>query len=215
MSRPAPFHVFTPQRDQPEELEKILVKRHALLDSAVGKIRESVMSPDKHRLLFIGPRGMGKSYLITLIHHRLSMQEDGTMVPFTTRLNDPESGEPGKVIGMTTYCDINAELPRLEIGYTWNAASAQGTGTNPDSKRLLLGHAFETLDCVAVEFSTHWMNMQSREAIARLGAKQDGVLRATSRMPDGSLRDTVIFSIIASEWPQVRSGLDLRLAKKR
>lgn len=76
MSRPAPFHVFTPQRDQPEELEKILVKRHALLDSAVGKIRESVISPDKHRLLFIGPRGMGKSYLVTLIHHRLSTQED-------------------------------------------------------------------------------------------------------------------------------------------
>jgi tetratricopeptide (TPR) repeat protein len=76
MSRPAPFHVFTPQRDQPAELEKILVKRHALLDSAVGKVRESVISPDKHRLLFIGPRGMGKSYLVTLIHHRLSMQED-------------------------------------------------------------------------------------------------------------------------------------------
>jgi RimJ/RimL family protein N-acetyltransferase len=151
----------------------------------------------------------------TEIRRRLARQDDGSMVPFTTRLNDPVSGGPGTIIGMTSYCNINAELPRLEIGYTWNAASAQGTGTNPDSKRLLLGHAFETLNCVAVEFSTHWMNMQSREAIARLGAKQDGVLRATSRMADGSLRDTVIFSIIASEWPQVRSGLDLRLAKKR
>ena len=149
------------------------------------------------------------------IQRRLTMQADGSMVAFTTRLNDPTTGEPGKIIGMTTYCDIDAELPRLEIGYTWNAASAQGTGTNPDSKRLLLAHAFETLNCVAVEFSTHWMNLQSREAIARLGAKQDGVLRANRRMPDGSLRDTVIFSIIASEWPQVRSGLDLRLARKR
>lgn len=149
------------------------------------------------------------------IQRRLTMQADGSMVAFTTRLNDPTTGEPGKIIGMTTYCDIDADLPRLEIGYTWNAASAQGTGTNPDSKRLLLAHAFESLNCVAVEFSTHWMNLQSREAIARLGAKQDGVLRANSRMPDGSLRDTVIFSIIASEWPQVRSGLDLRLAKKR
>jgi len=149
------------------------------------------------------------------IQRRLSMQEAGSMLPFTTRLNDPVTGEPGKIIGMTTYCDIDAELPRLEIGYTWNAASVQGTGTNPDSKRLLLAHAFETLECVAVVFSTHWMNMQSRAAIARLGAKQDGVLRATSRMADGSLRDTVYFSIIASEWPQVRSGLDLRLSKKR
>lgn len=149
------------------------------------------------------------------IQRRLSKQEAGSMLPFTTRLNDPVSGEPGKIIGMTTYCDIDAALPRLEIGYTWNAASVQGTGTNPDSKRLLLAHAFEILGCVAVVFSTHWMNMQSRAAIARLGAKQDGVLRATSRMADGSLRDTVYFSIIASEWPQVRSGLDLRLAKER
>ncbi|POH57366.1 GNAT family N-acetyltransferase [Arthrobacter glacialis] len=149
------------------------------------------------------------------IERRLAAQEIGSMVPFTTRLNDPVTGEAGKIIGMTTYCNINAELPRLEIGYTWNAASSQGSGTNPDSKRLLLAHAFETLGCVAVEFNTHWMNFQSREAITRLGAKQDGVLRAHRRMPDGSLRDTVVFSILAAEWPQVRSGLDHRLSKKR
>lgn len=149
------------------------------------------------------------------IERRLDLQEAGSMVPFTTRLNDPVTGEAGKIIGMTTYCNINAELPRLEIGYTWNAASSHGSGTNPDSKQLLLAHAFETLGCVAVEFNTHWMNIQSREAIARLGAKQDGVLRAHRRMPDGSLRDTVVFSILAAEWPQVRSGLDYRLSKKR
>lgn len=149
------------------------------------------------------------------IERRLAMQEAGSMLPFTTRLNDPETGEPGRIIGMTTYCNIVPELPRLEIGYTWNAASVQGTGTNPDSKQLLLAHAFETLECVAVEFCTHWMNMQSREAIARLGAKQDGVLRSHRRMPDGSLRDTVVFSILAAEWPQVRNGLDYRLSKKR
>ncbi|POH74332.1 GNAT family N-acetyltransferase [Arthrobacter glacialis] len=149
------------------------------------------------------------------IERRLAAQEIGSMVPFTTRLNDPVTGEAGKIIGMTTYCNINAELPRLEIGYTWNAASSQGSGTNPDSKRLLLAHAFEALGCVAVEFNTHWMNFQSREAITRLGAKQDGVLRAHRRMPDGSLRDTVVFSILAAEWPQVRSGLDHRLSKKR
>ena len=149
------------------------------------------------------------------IEQRLAAQEAGSMLPFTTRLNDPETGEPGRIIGMTTYCNMVPELPRLEIGYTWNAASVQGTGTNPDSKRLLLAHAFEALGCVAVEFCTHWMNMQSREAIARLGAKQDGILRAHRRMPDGSLRDTVVFSILAAEWPQVRNGLDCRLSRKR
>lgn len=149
------------------------------------------------------------------IGRRLALQESGSMVPFTTRLNDPTTGEPGKIIGMTTYMNIDASLPRVEIGSTWNAASAQGSGTNPDSKRLLLSHAFETLGCVAVEFRTHWMNMQSREAIARLGAKQDGVLRSHMRMADGSLRDTVVFSILSGEWPMVRNGLDLRLAKQR
>lgn len=148
------------------------------------------------------------------IRHRLELQDAGSMLPFTTRLND-QTGKPGRIIGMTTYCHIDAALPRLEIGYTWNAAGAQGTGTNPDSKRLLLAHAFDTLGCVAVEFRTHWMNMQSREAIARLGAKQDGVLRAERRSPDGALRDTVVFSILAAEWPMVRNGLDLRLARKR
>ena len=149
------------------------------------------------------------------IERRLALQEAGKMLPFTTRLKNPGTGEPGKVIGMTTYMNIDASVPRVEIGSTWNAASAQGSGTNPDSKRLLLGHAFETLGCVAVEFRTHWMNMQSRESIARLGAKQDGILRAHTRTADGSLRDTVVFSILAAEWPQVRNGLDFRLGKKR
>lgn len=149
------------------------------------------------------------------IERRLDLQGAGAMIPFTTRLNDPETGRPGRIIGMTTYCNINASVPKVEIGYTWNAAGVQGTGTNPDSKRLLLEHAFETMGCAAVVFCTHWMNMQSREAIARLGAKQDGVLRADRRMPDGSLRDTVVFSILAAEWPQVRNGLNHRLAKPR
>ena len=103
------------------------------------------------------------------------------MLPFTTRLLDPATGGPGSVIGMTTYMNIDADTPRVEIGSTWNAASTHGSGTNPDSKLLLLRHAFETLGCPAVEFRTHWLNHQSREAIARLGAKQDGVLRSHSR----------------------------------
>jgi RimJ/RimL family protein N-acetyltransferase len=149
------------------------------------------------------------------IGRRLALQERGSMLPFTTRLIDPATGGPGKVIGMTTYMNIDTEMPRLEIGSTWNAASAQGSGSNPESKLLLLSHAFDTLGCPAVEFRTHWLNHQSREAIARLGAKQDGVLRSHSRTSDGALRDTVVYSILEHEWPMVRNALEFRLAKHR
>ncbi|UZX04401.1 GNAT family N-acetyltransferase [Arthrobacter sp. CDRTa11] len=149
------------------------------------------------------------------ISRRLRLQDQGSMLPFTTRLIDPATGGPGRIIGMTTYMNIDADTPRVEIGSTWNAASVQGTGTNPDSKLLLLRHAFEVLGCPAVEFRTHWLNHQSRDAIARLGAKQDGVLRNHSRTKDGVLRDTVVFSILEHEWPMVRNGLEHRLARQR
>jgi RimJ/RimL family protein N-acetyltransferase len=151
------------------------------------------------------PEGMAAE-----IERRLALQEKGSMLPFATRLK-----ANGKLIGMTTYMNIDAATPRVEIGSTWNAASAQGSGSNPDSKLLLLRHAFETLGCPAVEFRTHWLNHQSREAIARLGAKQDGVLRNHSRTSDGVLRDTVVFSILEHEWPAVRTGLEFRLSKRR
>jgi RimJ/RimL family protein N-acetyltransferase len=138
---------------------------------------------------------------------KLADQAGGTRLPFTVRRQDT-----GSVVGMTTYLNAEAEVPRLEIGSTWTARSAQRTGINAESKLLLLTHAFEVLGCIAVEFRTHWHNLQSRTAIARLGAKQDGVLRNHRRMPDGSLRDTVVFSILDSEWPAVRSGLEHRLA---
>lgn len=149
------------------------------------------------------------------IDRRLALQESGSMLPFTTRLLDRATGGPGRIIGMTSYMNIDAATPRVEIGSTWNAASAHGSGSNPDSKLLLLRHAFETLGCPAVEFRTHWLNHQSREAIARLGAKQDGVLRSHTRSSDGALRDTVVFSILAQEWPMVRNGLEARLARPR
>jgi RimJ/RimL family protein N-acetyltransferase len=140
---------------------------------------------------------------------KLALRDAGAMLPFVVRRNDT-----GAVVGMTTYCNIDAGTPRLEIGHTWTAASAQRTGVNTESKLLLLGHAFEVLDCIAVEFRTHWHNTQSRTAIAALGAKQDGVLRNHRRQPDGSLRDTVVFSITDAEWPAVRNGLRLRLARR-
>lgn len=141
------------------------------------------------------------------IDRRLSLQAAGSMLPFTARRNDS-----GAVLGMTTYLNVDAANRRVEIGSTWNARSAQRTGTNTESKLLLLTHAFETLECIAVEFRTHWMNQQSRAAIARLGAKQDGVLRSHQLAKDGSLRDTVVFSITAAEWPAVRNELRRRLA---
>ena len=142
------------------------------------------------------------------IDRRLGEQSAGRMLPFTVR----RAG--GAAVGMTTYMNIEADVPRLEIGSTWTAASAQGTGVNPESKLLLLAHAFEELGCLAVEFRTHWHNRQSRAAIERLGAKQDGVLRNHRRMPDGSLRDTVVYSITDTEWPAVRAGLRARLAAR-
>lgn len=149
------------------------------------------------------------------INRRLTLQERGAMLPFTTRLIDPVTGGAGRVIGMTTFMNIDAETPRVEIGSTWNAESAHGSGSNPDSKLLLLTYAFETLGCPAVEFRTHWLNHQSRDAIARLGAKQDGVLRSHTRSADGALRDTVVFSILEHEWPMVRNALEFRLARQR
>jgi N-acetyltransferase len=148
-----------------------------------------------------GPDGMAAE-----IDARLARQAAGEMLPFTVRRAD------GAVVGMTSFLNAEPDVPRLEIGATWTAASAQRTGVNAESKLLLLTHAFEVLGCLAVEFRTHWHNMQSRTAIARLGAKQDGVLRNHRRLPDGSLRDTVVFSITDAEWPAVRNGLRQRLA---
>jgi RimJ/RimL family protein N-acetyltransferase len=136
------------------------------------------------------------------IERRLGLLAEGRMLPFAVRRNDT-----GALCGMTTYMNADADNRRVEIGSTWTAASAQRTGINTESKLLLLAHAFDVLGCIAVEFRTHWMNHKSRTAIARLGAKQDGVLRNHQWMQDGSLRDTVVFSIIESEWPAVRNHL--------
>jgi RimJ/RimL family protein N-acetyltransferase len=143
------------------------------------------------------------------ITRRLGLQQQGAMLPFAVR------DAAGELAGMTTYMNIDAANRRVEIGSTWYARRVQRTPLNTECKLMLLGHAFDHLDCIAVEFRTHWMNQQSRAAIARLGAKQDGVLRNHQRMPDGSLRDTVVFSIIASEWPAVRQHLQFQLERPR
>ncbi len=117
----------------------------------------------------------------------------------------------GDVVGSTRYFNVDAANRRLEIGHTWYAKRVQRTAVNTECKLLLLTHAFEALGCIAVEFRTSSFNFRSREAIARLGAKQDGILRNAQILPDGTLRDTVVFSIIAPEWPAVKRHLAYRL----
>lgn len=136
------------------------------------------------------------------IRQALQEQAEGTALPFAVRCLARD-----EIVGSTRYCHADTQNQRLEIGFTWYAASVQRTAVNTECKTLLLQHAFERLGCIAVEFRTHWLNQRSRAAIARLGAKQDGILRNHSRLSDGSLRDTVVFSIIASEWPAVRQHL--------
>jgi RimJ/RimL family protein N-acetyltransferase len=143
----------------------------------------------------------------------LDMRERLGAMPFVVR--EMHDGKPGKVVGATRLFNVDEANRRLEIGHTWYAKSVQRTGINTECKLLLLTHAFETLRCIAVEFRTHWMNHQSRAAIARLGAKQDGVLRNHQRMPDGSFRDTVVFSIIESEWLTVKRHLQYKLEQPR
>ena len=140
----------------------------------------------------------------------LGLQASGVMLPFT--VFDKASN---RIVGMTTYLNIDLAGPRLEIGGTWYANRVQRTPLNTEAKLLLLSHAFDTLNCLAVEFRTHFLNQQSRRAIERVGAKLDGVLRQHMRMRDGSLRDTCVYSIIASEWPAVRSNLRWQLERPR
>ena len=139
----------------------------------------------------------------------LDMRENAGAMPFIVR----EKGT-GKIIGCTRYFNVDESNQRLEIGYTWYSESYQRTGLNTECKYLLLTHAFEKLDAIAVEFRTHWHNLKSRTAIARLGAKQDGVLRNHQRSADGVYRDTVVFSIINLEWPVVKKSMEFKLNTK-
>lgn len=150
------------------------------------------------------PEGM-----VAEIERRLGLQARGMMLPFTVL---DAAGVP---VGMTTYMNIDAVNRRVEIGSTWYARRVQRTPLNTECKLMLLTRAFEVLDCIAVEFRTHFFNHQSRRGIERLGAKLDGVLRSHQRAGDGTLRDTCVYSIVQAEWPTVRSHLRWQLDKPR
>jgi len=137
----------------------------------------------------------------------LEQKAKGLSLPFV--VIDKASGE---VIGSTRFCNADLLNQRVEIGYTWYSKSYQKTSCNTECKLLLLTHAFESLEAIAVEFRTNWHNQASRAAITRLGAKQDGVLRNHQKMPNGGYRDTVVFSIINTEWPSVKENLKFKLS---
>ena len=186
----------------------ILTGRHAALEplSYVHQdaLAEAVRDGELWKLWYTSipsPEGMRAE-----IERRLGLQKAGSMLPFAVR-----SQSSGKIVGMTTYMNIDANNRRVEIGSTWYARSAQRTPLNTECKLMLLTHAFEKLACIAVEFRTGFFNYASRRAIERLGAKQDGILRSHQRYADGSLRDTVVFSIVAQEWPVVKRHLEFKL----
>ncbi len=150
------------------------------------------------------PEGVGEE-----IDRRLGLRKAGSMLPFAI-LNPA-----GRAVGMTTYMNIDANNRRLEIGHTWYARSVQRSRINTACKLLLLEHAFEALDCIAVEFRTHRLNVQSRRAIERLGAQLDGMIRAHMVMANGTVRDTACYSITAPEWRAVQANLEWMLERPR
>jgi RimJ/RimL family protein N-acetyltransferase len=154
----------------------------------------------------IAPPGKMGQYIATA----LDMRERLGAMPFVVREN-----ASGEIVGCTRYFNVDETNRRLEIGHTWYSKRAQRTAINTECKLMLLTHAFEKLACIAVEFRTHWFNHASREAIARLGAKQDGVLRNHQLMPDGSRRDTVVFSIIDGEWLAAKQHLMFQIERSR
>ena len=141
------------------------------------------------------------------IRKRLARQDAGEMLPFTVL------DERAVPVGMTTFTNIERDVPRVEIGYTWYARRVQRTAVNSQCKLLMLTHAFEALDCIAVEFRTSTFNRSSRRAIERIGAKLDGILRSHRRHKNGILRDTCVYSITAPEWPGVKVQLQSMLAR--
>jgi N-acetyltransferase len=144
------------------------------------------------------------------IDRRLDLHKKGSMLPFAVIEN-----ASGQAVGMTTYMNIDNKNNRVEIGSTWYRKRVQRTPLNTECKLMLLTHALETLNCIAVEWRTSFFNFQSRRAIERLGAKLDGILRQHMVMPNGSIRDTCVYSVIPSEWPSVKAHLQFQLGKSR
>jgi RimJ/RimL family protein N-acetyltransferase len=191
---------------EPVTLQGSHARLEPLAQDHRGGLVEAVQDGELWKLWYTAvPRAedMGKE-----IDRRLGLQKAGSMLPWTVFDAD------GRIAGMTTYMNVDTPNRRVEIGSTWYAKRVQRSALNTQCKLLLLTHAFEKLDCIAVEFRTHFFNHQSRRGIERLGAKQDGILRSHAIAPNGTLRDTVVYSIIAGEWPTVKAHLTYQLNDK-
>lgn len=197
---------------KPVTLRSGRVTLEPLAHQHAAELAEAAKDGELWRLWYTSipsPEGMAAE-----IDRRLGLQTAGSMLPFTVidAADGPGSGS-GRAVGMTTYMNVDAANKRVEIGSTWYSRGTQRSDLNTRCKLLLLGHAFETLGCIAVEFRTHFFNRQSRAAIERLGAKLDGILRSHQRAPNGTLRDTCVYSIIAAEWPTVKAHLEFQLSR--
>tara|TARA_R110002096_G_scaffold74746_2_gene176915 strand:- start:1044 stop:1643 length:600 start_codon:yes stop_codon:yes gene_type:complete len=190
----------------------ILTGKHVRLEPLsmdhLDDLQNAARDGDLHLLWYtMIPNADGMAAEIT---RRLGLREIGSMQPFV--IIDQSRGH---AVGMTTFMNIDAGNKRVEIGSTWYAKSVQRSPLNTECKLLMMTHAFEVLNCIAVEFRTHFVNTQSRRAIERLGAKFDGVLRNHMVMANGSLRDTAVYSVINSEWPTIKTHLQFQLDKPR
>jgi len=191
---------------QPLYLEGTRVSLEPLGQAQIADIRQAAADGELWKLFFtsVPAPEQTQQWLDTA----LAMQAQQKAIPFVVR----EKSE-GKIIGSTRFCNIDHQHQRLEIGYTWYSQSAQRSGINTECKLLMLTHAFEVLNCIAVEFRTDWFNRRSQAAIERLGAKRDGVLRNHMILPDGRIRDTVVYSILQSEWPGLKKNLQYLQSK--
>lgn len=192
---------------EPVVLEGEHVVLEPLAHSHVDALSRAAADGELWRLWYTSVPAPGQT--AAYVAAALEMREREGALPFVVRRRADDA-----IVGCTRYLHVEAEHRRLEVGHTWYAASAQHTVVNPECKLLLLGHAFERLGAIAVELRTHFLNHASRRAIERLGAKLDGVLRHHRVMPNGTLRDTCVYSILAAEWPAVREGLRLRLSMR-
>jgi RimJ/RimL family protein N-acetyltransferase len=185
----------------PEVVEDRHVRLEPLASAHANALADAARDGELWRLWFtsVPAPGQVQDYIDTA----LGQAANGEGQAFAVRRRADD-----RIVGSTRFCNADAPNRRVEIGWTWYAASAQRSVVNSACKRLLLGHAFERLDCIAVELRTHRLNHRSRAAIERLGARLDGVLRNHRILADGSLRDTAVYSIIQSEWPAVRRHLD-------
>ncbi|CCN85268.1 putative Acyl-CoA N-acyltransferase [Vibrio nigripulchritudo SFn27] len=187
------------------ELDSMTIKLVPLSESHLSELVLAATDGELWKLWFTSVPS--KENINEYISNALEQKSKGVALPFVV-----VEKSSGKVIGSTRFCNADSVNKRVEVGYTWYSKSFQRTSVNTECKLLLLKHAFETLDAIAVEFRTSWHNQASRAAIARLGAKQDGVLRNHQKLANGGYRDTVVFSIINTEWLSVKESLEFKLA---